>query len=300
MLKEGITIFTPTYNRAYRLENCYRSLLRQTNKDFVWMIVDDGSVDNTEQLVKTWIAENKIDITYIKQENKGKPSAVNLGIELANTELWVCVDSDDYISDNAVETVYKHYKEIKHNSSVCGMLAVRTHINGKSLGDKEIPKHINFTTFSDLRYKYKISVDIVLIFKTEILKNYRYPIIPGEKFIGESFIYNKIDQKYKYLVLREDIYYCEYLEDGLSAKVNENLRKNCKGYTLLKKQCIELAPNLRVKLKQIILYTCGCIMDKDSSFTLCIKKSPAGLLTFLLYPVSFIYCKKRFCNKIGE
>lgn len=296
MLKEGITIFTPTYNRAYILENCYKSLLRQTDKRFVWIIVDDGSTDNTEDLVKRFIEENKVDITYIKQENKGKPSAVNVGIEKANTELWVCVDSDDYLSDDAVEIVYKNYETIKNDKNICGVLAIRTSLNGEVIGGKKIPQDVKFATLCDIRYKYNISADPVFFFKTEILKNYRYPIIDGEKFIGESYVYDQIDQKYKYLILQNNLYYCEYLEDGLTRSVNNNLRKNCKGYTILKKQCIKFAPNFKIKIKQTILYTCGCIMDKDSNFSICIKNSPAKTLTLLLYPMSTIYCKKRFLS----
>lgn len=296
MLKDGVTIFTPTYNRAYILENCYKSLLRQTDKRFVWLIVDDGSTDNTEELVKRFIVENKIDITYIKQENKGKAFSVNVGIEKADTELWVCVDSDDYLADDAIEIIYKNYEVIEDNNNICGMMALNTYTNGLIVGGKRIPQDVRFATLCDIRYKYNISADPVFFFKTEILKNYRYPIIDGEKFMGLSYVYDQIDQKYKYMILQDDLYYCEYLEDGISKNKDNIIKRNPKGYTILKKQCVKFAPNFKIKIKQTILYTCGCIMDKDSNFSICVKNSPAKILTLLLYPMSSLYFKKRFLS----
>ena len=102
MSEQKVTVFTPAYNRAYTLGRLYESLLKQTDKRFCWLIVDDGSTDQTEELVSNWIKENRIDIEYYKQENQGKPAAHNTGVELTKTELFTCVDSDDYLTDNAV------------------------------------------------------------------------------------------------------------------------------------------------------------------------------------------------------
>ena len=101
-----LTIFTPTYNRADILNKAYKSLKRQTNKDFIWLVVDDGSIDNTEDVVKGWIDENIIEIKYIKKENGGKHTAYNVAVENTSTELiMIALDSDDYLSDDAVEII---------------------------------------------------------------------------------------------------------------------------------------------------------------------------------------------------
>ena len=125
MKKNIVTIFTPTYNRAYILENLYESLIRQTSQKFEWLIVDDGSTDETANLVATWQKENKISIRYLKQKNGGKQRAHNKGVEECKTELFVCVDSDDYIADGSIESILKTWKNIKGDDKLAGMIALR-------------------------------------------------------------------------------------------------------------------------------------------------------------------------------
>ena len=107
MREEKLTIFTPTYNRAYTLKKLYASLIEQINQNFEWLIVDDGSTDNTEEVVKQWVDEKKITIRYFKQRNGGKQRAHNKGVEICNTELFICVDSDDYIVKDSVDKILK-------------------------------------------------------------------------------------------------------------------------------------------------------------------------------------------------
>ncbi|WP_175557225.1 glycosyltransferase family 2 protein [Eubacterium maltosivorans] len=286
-----ITIVTPTYNRAYTLHLGYNSLREQNRDKFTWLIIDDGSTDNTSCLVEGWIEENKIDISYYKKKNEGKPSAINMSIELCKTPLWVCVDSDDFISTDAINIIEKKYYEIKDDPSLCGMLAIRSDKNGNPLKNKRIPQEVKYARFNDIRYKYNILVDPILVYKTEVIKKYRYPIIKGEKFIAESYVYDQIDQKYKYMILQESLYCCEYLEDGLSANVYNLLKKNPKGYFLTKKQSIELSINKRMLFKQTIL----CLV----AARLCGKKNvillmPKKIIAFFLYPISYYVYLKRF------
>ena len=111
-MMKTVTVFTPTYNRAYTLPKLYNSLCRQTSVDFMWLVVDDGSTDNTEELIKGWQEENKVLIEYHKQSNGGKMRAHNLGVKLCNSELFFCVDSDDYISDVAIEHIIDYWNEL--------------------------------------------------------------------------------------------------------------------------------------------------------------------------------------------
>ena len=112
-----ITIFTPAYNRAYTIHRCYESLKRQTCKDFEWMVIDDGSTDNTRELIEKWITEtNEFPIRYIYQENQGMHGAHNTAYENINTELNVCIDSDDFMPDDAVELIVNFWEENKDHS----------------------------------------------------------------------------------------------------------------------------------------------------------------------------------------
>ena len=130
-----LTVFTPSYNRAYTLHKCYESLLRQTSKDFTWLIVDDGSSDNTKELVDSWINENKIEINYIYQENQGMHGAHNTAYKNIKTELNVCIDSDDYMPNDAVEKIKETWEKIKDNEKISGIAGLDAYKNGDIIGD---------------------------------------------------------------------------------------------------------------------------------------------------------------------
>lgn len=213
-----ITIFTPTYNRAYIIDNLYQSLCNQTNDDFEWLIVDDGSTDNTQQVINNFILENKLRIKYITQSNGGKHRAINKGVKEANGELFFIVDSDDCLAANAVERIIHYYSGISHDSAYAGVSGLRFYPDGKRIGGE-----VNFSTLDcsslDFRMKYKIRGDMAEIFRTEILRVYPFPEIEGEKFCPEALVWNRISQHYKLRYFNEKIYLCNYLSDGLTAKI---------------------------------------------------------------------------------
>jgi glycosyltransferase involved in cell wall biosynthesis len=163
-----LTIFTPTYNRAYILPQVYQSLLRQTNTDFLWLIIDDGSLDNTAKLVKQWQTANKIEIKYIYQENQGMHGAHNTAYENINTELNVCIDSDDFMTDDAVDKILIFWK-INQSKDVAGFIALDADKNGKLIGTK-IPEGIKKTTLSALYHKHNVKGDKKLVLRTEVVK----------------------------------------------------------------------------------------------------------------------------------
>lgn len=292
IMEKTLTIFTPTYNRMEKLKDCYDSLKRQSNKDFIWMIVDDGSTDQTEELVSEWINQKIIKIEYIKKENGGKASAINLSIDNCKTNLWMCLDSDDILTDNAVEIILKSYSDIIKTENICGLLALRTGKDGNVMNNKSrVPNHVQYATLTEIRYYYKIDTEYAIVYKTEIAQKYKYPLIPGEKFMPLSYVYDQIDQKYQYKIIHEDVMVSEYLDDGITRNKKNILLKNPKGFILFNKQRMVLAPNFRLKVKAVILYIISSILDKDTSFSKCIKESPQKLLTILLYLPSFILCK---------
>ena len=133
-----LTVFTPTYNRAYCLHQCYNSLVKQTNNNFIWLIIDDGSSDNTKNLVESWIAENKIDIHYHYQDNQGMHGAHNTAYKIIKTELSVCIDSDDFMPDDAVDQIIEFWSQSNKDKNIAGFIGLDYFKDGKIIGD-EIP-----------------------------------------------------------------------------------------------------------------------------------------------------------------
>lgn len=211
-----ITIFTPTFNRAYILPQLYNSLLQQATNDFTWLIVDDGSTDGTEQLVNSWIAEGKIEISYHKQPNGGKMRAHNKGVRLCNTPLFTCVDSDDYLTENAINRILHFWRQNYHNEdNICGMIAYRAMVTNDNT-PKVIQRFpsLKYCTMHSLMNEYKHKGETTIVFRTDIIKQYLFPEIEGEKFITEAYIYDQIDQKYQTLLFDQAVVICKYLPDG--------------------------------------------------------------------------------------
>ena len=280
-MKPIITVFTPAYNRAYTIYKIYESLKRQTNKNFKWLIVDDGSTDNTRNLVEGWLKENNdFEIKYIFQENQGMHGAHNTAYENIDTELNVCIDSDDYMPDDAVEKIIKFWNENK-SDKLAGIVALDAYESGQVIG-KKFPDTLKETTLFDINEKYKIPGDKKLIYRTELCKKYPYPIFKGEKYVGLAYKYYKLDQGYLLAVLNEVVCIVEYMEDGSSRNMFRQYVKNPKGFAFYR---IENMKNpkasLKYKFKENIHYVSSSIISKDKNF---IKKSPNKLLTFLSIP----------------
>lgn len=282
-----LTIFTPTYNRGYTLPQLYNSLLKQTNQNFEWIIVDDGSTDNTKEIINKWINENKIKIRYFYQDNQGKPIAHNYGVKKAEGELFTCVDSDDYLKENAVEIILKNTCINKENC--VGMVGICITKDNKPSGTC-MPENIDYATLGDLYNKHKYKGDTILIYKTDIIKKYEFPQIEGEKFIPETYLYDKIDQEGKLAIIREGIYVCEYLQDGYTKNVRKLIMNNPNGYRLCAEQSLKLSRNIKQKYIAASKYVLGSLLAKDKKY---IRKSPNKILTVLAIPCAYIvYIKK--------
>lgn len=288
-MKNLVTIFTPTYNRGYTLSKLYNSLLDQTNKNFTWLIVDDGSTDNTKELVDKWIEEDKIKIEYIKQENQGKHIAHNTGVDNCKTELFFCIDSDDYLLENAVEDILKCRDKISGNN-VSGIVSLKITKSGQAVGT-EMPHGIEYGSLSDLYEKYRFKGDTALVFKTSILKKYKFPKIDGEKFVGEEYIYCQIDEKYKLYVSPYKYYVCEYLEDGYTTNMFKIIANNPKGYMELKNVKLRTSNRFNIKYKSASLYIVGCWLSKEKNI---IKNSYNKFITIIAYPLALAVYMIRF------
>lgn len=292
MKETYITIFTPTYNRGNIIEKLYNSLIKQTNKNFIWLVVDDGSDDNTEYLIKNWQKKAIISLEYIKQQNSGKHIAYNTAIEKCNTELFFCVDSDDYLLENAIEEILTEYEFIKNNNSICGIVSSRFNQNNKPMHGKYMPNNVKYSNLSDLYEKYKFRGETSLVFKFSIIKNYKYPKIDGEKFIGEEYIYCQLDREYKLYISKKAYYISEYLNDGYTKNFIDIIYNNPKGYMLLKYKKLENSSesSFFVKYKQAALYTVACYLNKINF----LKTSPNKLFTIISIPLAVVVYFKKF------
>ena len=225
------TVFTPTFNRKELLEKLYKSLQKQTYIDFEWLIVDDGSVDGTKEKAEEFLSEKKLDIKYYFKENGGKQRAYNFATDKANGELFICLDSDDEYVENGLETILKYWKKYEKNNNIAGMGYLSTYPNREVIGSSFPEKEMVSTQF-DIYNKYGVKGDKGLMFRTEIIKKYKFPVFDDEKFITEAVVYNRICEKYKMAYVNEKIEIKEYQEDGLTAKYNNLLLRNPKGQAL--------------------------------------------------------------------
>lgn len=238
MNKVKITVFTPTYNRAYTLERLYKSLLNQTCYDFEWLIVDDGSTDGTSALIDSFQNNQLFDVRYYRQENNGKHVAINKGVSLAQGDLFFIVDSDDYLTINSIETIITWENSISDKSSFAGIAGNKGFTNESIIGRTFSGKYVDATSLE--RDKYHIEGDKAEVFYTNILKQFPFPVFDGERFITENVVWYRIAAEgYRLRWFNEIIYIAEYLEDGLSAKQIQLYADNPKGFALSIKQKIK-------------------------------------------------------------
>lgn len=246
----NITVCTPTYNRAHLLNKLYTSLKKQNYNSFQWIIVDDGSTDDTEAIVNEFIKENNINIRYIKKKNGGKHTALNIGIDNAEGELFWIVDSDDYIIDDALKYIWNKWCKLKDKKDFAGLSVLRGYENKKVIGTTVNEEYIDADVLT-YRYKYRVLGDKSEVYRTDILKKYKFPEYREEKFLTEAVVWNRIaNDGYKIRWFNKVIYICEYLEGGLTNTSDKNIMDSWQGTTLYYK---ELLSYKQVPLKDKIL-----------------------------------------------
>ena len=265
--KYKITLFTPTYNRAYILDTLYQSVQRQTFRDFEWIIMDDGSTDDTEQLVKRWIDEkNDFPIRYYKVPNGGKCRAINRGLDLAEGELFFIMDSDDYLTDDAMETVVKWEATIAGKPGYCGVAGNRgssptetpnTHLwqmYGK--GCQYIDEYV-YCRYPEYTDKV-IDGERAGVWYTELHRKYKYPEFEGENFLTPCIPWNRMaNDGYKIRIFDDIIWICEYLADGLTMQGNMRFIKNPQGHGLSLREKAEFL-HYPIKKKMMMWYNFYC------------------------------------------
>jgi glycosyltransferase involved in cell wall biosynthesis len=279
-----LTVFTPTYNRAYCLHKCYESLTRQSCKDFRWLIIDDGSTDDTKKLVESWITENLISIRYVYQENQGMHGAHNTAYSLIDTELNICIDSDDYMADDAVEKIISYW-EVHGNEKMSGIVALNSDTKEKVLGSM-LPINISKSTLYDLYYKYGVTGDKKLVYRTDLIKKYPYPVFQGEKLVPLSYKYYMLDQHFALLLMNEVLCYVEYLPDGSSMNILSQYLRSANGFAFYRKELMKLPfAKPLFKFKQSMHFISSNLIMKNWNF---LNDVPNKALVILAVPFGFL------------
>lgn len=279
-----LTVFTPSYNRAHTLPRTYESLLRQDCRDFVWLIVDDGSSDNTAGLVQSWQQmDNGFEIRYLYKENGGMHTAHNAAYEVIDTELNVCIDSDDCLADGAVKKILDKWNLVK-DQGYAGIIGLDADMNGKLIG-KGFPDGLTETTLSGY-YAAGGSGDKKLVYRTDIIRKYPpYPVFKGEKYVALAYKYRLIDQDYQLAVLDEVLCNVEYQADGSSGTMWKQYLNNPKGFAFWRKVCMEYPTSRKRMFFDCIHYVSSSFISHNKRY---VSESPRKMLTVFCTPLGVI------------
>ena len=278
-----LTVFTPAYNRAHTLPRTYQSLLLQECKDFVWLVVDDGSTDQTKELVHSWqMKDNGFEIQYIYKENGGMHTAHNTAYANIHTELNVCIDSDDKMAPGAVRKIKEAWEKIRYKG-YAGLIGLDVDFNGNVIG-KGFPEGMTETTLTGY-YANGGTGDKKLIYRTDVINSVPpYPVFKNEKYVGLNYKYLLVDQKYQLAVLREPICEVEYQPDGSSHTMWKQYLQNPKGFAFLRKAYMQYPVSGKRLLMDVIHYCSSSQIAHNRNY---INESPRKVLTVLCTPLGW-------------
>ena len=291
-----LTVFTPAYNRAHTIVRTYNSLCRQTCKDFEWLVIDDGSSDNTRELIEGWIAENKILIRYIYQENRGMHEAHNTAYRNIHTELNTCIDSDDWMPDDAVEKIVSFWN-LHGSDKVAGIVGLDATESGILIGEK-FPEDLKETTLRGYYEDLKGTGDKKLVYRTSVICNVpEYPLFEKEKYVGLIYKYHLVDEQYPLLVSNDVYVIVDYQDDGSSRGMWRQYWNNPQGFAFLRKFDMQQTRSLKRKIIDNIHYVSHSIRSGNWQF---FNESPMKwLTTFSILPGLLLYMINRHKVKSG-
>ena len=279
-----LTVFTPAYNRADLLVRCYESMRRQTNQAFVWMIIDDGSTDHTRELVQTWARdEHQFILQYFYKENGGLHTAYNEAIARIETPLCVCIDSDDYMPDDAVEKILSFWNE-NGSEDYAGIVGLDYYMDGKVIGDL-LPQQKSVNLIDLLTGKYNIiNGDRTNVVRTELYKKYApMKVFPRERNFNPHYLHLQISQEYDFLVLNENLRYVEYQPGGMSASILKQYKSSPNSFIETRKLYLSFSnTSFKFKFRHAMHLVSSCILAKRFSDVL--KITPRKMITVLALP----------------
>lgn len=285
--KPKLTVFTPTYNRTHTLGILYDSLCRQTCKDFEWLVVDDGSNDNTKELVDSYIAENKIPIRYIYKENEGLYTGYNTAYANIDTELNVCIDSDDYMPDNAVELILDKWDR-EGNDRYAGIIGLDfSVVTGEPISGY-FPKDLKEIDFMDLYFKKYPRSDYKYALRTDLMKEVAPQIgFEGEKNFNPVYMHLQVFDNYPLLVINENLCFVDYQTDGMSRGIFNQYLNSARSFAKLRLLEMKLhGAGFTNRLRSSVHYVSSCLISKDPIFR---TENPQKILTFFALPLGFLW-----------
>lgn len=278
-MEKRITVFTPTYNRAHLLHRLYESLLRQNSESFLWLVIDDGSTDNTKEVVGQWIEEDKIEIRYVHKENGGLHTGYNKAIELMETELSICIDSDDCLADNCIESILEYWDEHKADN-IAGIIGLDVDLQGKIIGG-DLPNAKTVNPVMLLAAKQK--GDKKYVVRNECYQEvYPMPVFEGERNFNPHYMILKMCKKYEFLIMHEPLCIVDYQPDGMSANIFNQYVNSPNSFAELRRAIMELTSTpFKYLITTTIHYVSSNIIARNKHF---VKESPRKLLTVLCIP----------------
>lgn len=287
MDKPILTVFTPAYNRADLLTRCYESMCKQTNKNFIWMIVDDGSTDNTREISESWVKNTKdFQVIYIYKENGGLHTAYNTAIANIDTELCVCIDSDDFMPDNAVGLILDFWKK-NGSDKYAGIVGLDFNMDGNVIGDM-LPdiKSVNLIGLFTGKYNI-VNGDRTNVVRTELYKKYApMKVFKGEKNFNPHYMHLQISEEYEFLVLNENLRFVDYQETGMSNSMLKQYRSSPNSFAEIRKLYLSFKDtSLKFKIKHSIHLASSCILAKKTMSS--VKDNPYKLLSVIALPFGF-------------
>lgn len=283
--KVTLTVFTPAYNRAHTIERCYKSLTRQTSKDFKWVIVDDGSTDNTRELVEGWIKEGVVPIEYYYKKNGGMHTAHNEAYRHIDTELAVCIDSDDYMTDDGVELIISRWRKYGEER-FAGMIGLDIFEDGYVVGTC-FPKGLTECKTYELARRYGVVCDKKYVYRPAVIKKYLpYPEIEGERYGTVNWLYQVIDHDYDMLCSNDRYCVVEYQPEGLSVNTFNQLKQSPKTRAIECNYHMKYQRYFMDRFKKAIQYVVCAMLSKNKWF---ISETSSKCLTVLAIPFGVFY-----------
>lgn len=280
---KSLTVFTTSYNRAYLLPQLYASLSSQTVKDFIWLIVDDGSTDTTKSLVAAWQQDGLVQIQYIYQENQGMHGGHNTAYQNITTPLNVCIDSDDFMPDDAVAIILKNCKNLDENFA--GIVGLDANKQGEIIGTA-IPEHLTAVKLNELYTIHQVRGDKKIVYKTAVVEKYPpYPLYHKERFVPLDYLYLLIDQDYDLKPVNAVLCIVEYQEDGSSMNMFKQYRKHPNGFAFSRISRIKYGKTFKERFKNAIHLVSSALFAKDFSWLI---KSDKPMLVFSAIPFGIV------------
>ena len=294
-----VTVFTPVYNRAQSIRAVYESLCAQTNKDFEWLVINDGSTDGTAAILDDIVEKHKdvFPINYVKKENEGLSRTINRAVDLARGTLLMRLDSDDMALPEAVQLIHDYYPMIEKREDLCAVGFRSQYFDGTMVGYHPFEKDEE-SSITDFHHIHRGTGDRSEVMKLAVYKDFKYPEFDGEKFCTEGIVWNRVSQKYKVLYSPKAIYRKGFVDDSITSDIFATLKRNCQGTSLMFYELIRNFPYLpysqrlvaTIKYYRFAFYAKRPLFD-GIPFKLYIVGLPIGLLVilydFLKHPKAF-------------